>query len=263
MPSLEDAERVVRSATSARHLCLLVGSCRVSYSGRAASKLSEGDRLLVIKGDGTFLVHQGKGMTAINYQGPGSTVATRVEDRALVIESHGKRKPGQPQERIEARFTRVDFAQSFPLRDDSKLLVSGTEEELAGLLMAEPDRIEPGLTPLKQESARAHGEIDILARDLAGRLVVVEVKRRTAELAAVTQLRRYVEELAKRKGEAVRGILAAPGISENAKRMLEEWGYEFARVDFDASVADAPKIKRLERRQKSLSEYSPAPAGKR
>jgi len=36
---------------------------------RAASKLSEGDRLLVIKQDGTFLVHQATKMHAINYQG--------------------------------------------------------------------------------------------------------------------------------------------------------------------------------------------------
>jgi len=256
MLSLEDAERTVREATHGRRLCLVVGNCRVNYSGRAASKLSEGDRLLVIKGDGTFLVHQGKGMTAINYQGPGSTVSTKLEDGALIIESHGKKKPNVPQEKIEVRFSHVHFAQAFDLRDDSKLSVTGTEEELAKLLMQEPDRIEPGLQPLKQESYRRHGDIDILARDKEGRLVVVEVKRRTAELAAVTQLRRYVEELAKRKNEQqVRGILAAPGISESAKRMLEEWGYEFAKVGYEAHEHEHAKIKRVERKQKSLSEY--------
>lgn len=257
MASFEEAEKVVREAAHSRGLCLLVGNCRVSYSGRAASKLSEGDRLLVIKGDGTFLVHQGKGMTAINYQGPGSTVSTKVEDGALVVESHGKKRPNVPQERIEACFSRVDFARSFDLHDDSKLKVTGTEEELAHLLMEEPDRIEDGLRPLKQESYRRHGDIDILARDKAGRLVAVEVKRRTAELAAVTQLRRYVEELAKRKSESVRGILAAPGISDSAKKMLEEWGYDFAKVGYEAHEHEHAKIKKVERKQKSLSEFGP------
>lgn len=254
MLSLLQVQDLVAQAHPSGRLCLLVGNCKVTYSGRAASKLSEGDRLLVIKGDGTFLVHQGKGMVAINYQGPGSKVLARVVDDVLIIESKGKLRPNTPQERIEARFSRVDFAQAFDLRDDSKLKVSGTEEELAGLLMQEPDRIEQGLTTLKQESARTHGEIDILARDKKGNLVVVEVKRRTAELAAVTQLRRYVEELAKRKNEHVRGILAAPGISDNAKRMLEEWGYRFAQVDYDASQPKT-QIKRVLRAQKGLLEY--------
>ena len=48
---------------------------------------------------------------------------------------------------------------------------------------------------------------------------------------AVTQLRRYVERLKKTKGiEQVRGIIAAPKITANAQKMLEDWGFSFVTI---------------------------------
>ncbi len=246
-----EAAAVIRSALDAEQLCLVVGACIVRYEGRAASKLSEGDRLLVIKPDGTFLVHQGKGMTAINYQGPGAVVKAEATNEELVVTAE-RSKPMR--EVIEAHFKRIDFAQSFYMRDDSKLKLFGSERELAKLLAQDLHLIEKGLVPVQEESSLPKGAIDILARDALGHLVVIELKRRDAGLDAATQLARYVSELRKRKGEVVRGILCSPKITPNALKMLEEKGFEWFKLDYEIANPSA-KIRGLQKKQKMMTEF--------
>ena len=229
----------------------MVGECRVRYEGRAASKLSEGDRLLIIKPDGTFLVHQGSKMAAINYQGPGAAITTAASEGGLTVTAQ-RLKPLK--ETIEVEFSRVDFAGSFEMRDDKKLKLFGSERELSGLLMQDLNVLEKGLRPLKKESAMPKGAVDILAEDALGHLVAIEVKRRDAGLAAVTQLNRYVHELRKRKGGVVRGILCSPSITANAHKMLEQEGLEYVKLDYEIGNPCA-KIRGLEKKQRDLHEY--------
>jgi len=81
-------------------------------------------------------------------------------------------------------------------------------------------------------------------------LTVVECKRYNADLGAVTQLRRYVEKLMVSKGiTKVRGILAAPKITPNAKQMLEDWGFEFKHIE-------PPKYReKFNKHQKNLVDF--------
>jgi RecB family endonuclease NucS len=247
-----------------RELVLVVGRCKVSYEGRAASKLSEGDRLLIIKHDGTFLVHQSAKMSAINYQGPGAFVSCELaldpndrkkrEPVAIVLSAKRKLANGAV-EQIVVRFTEILYAGAYGLKDDSHLKLFGTEKELADLLMSDLHLIEPGMVPLKQESDVRKGTIDILARDAAGNTVVIEVKRRIAGLEAVTQLERYVKELSQRRGSKIRGILCAPDVTASALKMLEEsGGLEFAKLDYEIANPSA-KIRGLQKKQKIITEY--------
>jgi RecB family endonuclease NucS len=251
---LAEAKKRVEQALDAGRLALVIGNCRVWYQGRAASKLSEGDRLLVIKHDGTFLLHQGSGMKAINYQGPGSRVSCELksESRPSLVITASRSKPLK--EEIHVEFYSVGFADSFSLKDDKKLKVFGSERELAELLMQDLECIEKGLVPLKQESDVKKGTIDILAEDFRKRIVVIEVKRRQAGLDAVTQLARYVEDVGRRKDRQTRGILCAPDITENALKMMEGYGLEFYRLDYEISNPSA-KIKGLHKKQKVLHEF--------
>ncbi|HIH20503.1 TPA: DUF91 domain-containing protein, partial [Candidatus Micrarchaeota archaeon] len=200
---------------------------------------------------GTFLIHQSTGMKAINYQGPGSSTSVVEENGELMVKSQ-RTKPLN--EIIEVRFKRIGFCDSFAMHDDTKLKLFGSERQLSGLLMDDLHLIEPGLIPLKDESDVKRGSIDILAEDKAGSLVAIELKRRSAGLDAVTQLKRYVEQLQKRKGKRVRGILCAPEITENAMKMLADEGFEFFKLDYEISNPSA-KIKGLQKKQKSLGEY--------
>jgi len=72
--------------------------------------------------------------------------------------------------------------------------------------------------------------IDLCGIDKYGNFVIIEFKRRKAGLEAVSQLKRYVDEIRKEKGEKVRGILAAPDITENALKLLRESNLEFLKI---------------------------------
>lgn len=253
------AQKAIQSALVQNKLCVVVGNCQVKYQGRAASKLSEGDRLLVIKPDGTFLVHQKSKMNAINYQGPGACVTSEITPEGLRVKAE-RQKPMH--EVIDVIFRELQAVQAFAMQDDSNLLLFGSERELSDLLSEDLDVLEKGLRPIQLESQSNKGFADILARDKKGRLVVIEVKRRDAGLDAVTQLARYVKELSKRKGETVRGMLVSPHITDNARAMLENQGMQYVKFDYEVGFAtgtpktgDSAKITGLQKKQKRLGEY--------
>jgi hypothetical protein len=246
------AKKEIDTALSQGKMVIAIGNCTVRYEGRAASKICAGDRLLVIKSDGTFLVHQSQKMAAINYQGPGAKIRCEASAAGHVCLVAERSKPMH--EKIEVEFSSLSFLRSFHLRDDAEIKVMGTERELSNLLMSDLSVIEPGLTPLQQESGLAKGTIDILAEDKDGNIVVVELKRRTAGLAAASQLLRYVRELEKRKGRHVRGILCSPDVSPNTKAFLQKEGCEWRKLDY--KVEGEAKIIGLEKKQKSLGDYA-------
>src|SRR3989338_709944 len=202
----EQVKAIVEFAKASGEMSIVIGNCSIKYHGRAASKLSNGDRMLIIKSDGSFLVHQSRKMQAINYQSPGAIISTEiineVEGEKLLI----KAEKSEPKELIEVKFLQVNFAEKFKLKDDEKLEVFGSEKQLSNLLMQDLHLIEDGLMPLKQESTLHKGTIDILAQDKNGNLVVIEVKRRDAHLNAVSQLERYRNDIEKRKNSKTRGI---------------------------------------------------------
>ena len=114
--------------------------------------------------------------------------------------------------------------------------------------------IEPGLVPINQQQHFRKGICDIIARDAKGNLVVIELKRRQADYASVTQLQRYMKEVEKLKGIKTRGILLAPEIRKNAHELLEKYGLEFFHLDFEIGNPKA-KIKGLKKKQQTLDRF--------
>jgi RecB family endonuclease NucS len=247
---LPEAKQAIDRAIDAQQTLVIVGDCSVKYHGRAASKIADGERLVIIKSDRSMLVHQNKNMAAINYQPPRGEITTALDGHGLAVRS----SRDKPRELLEVIFKKVFFAQAFALRDDNSLRVFGTEKNLADLLMQDLDKVEPGLAALKQESPHISGSIDIFARDSKGRNVIIEVKRRTAGLKEVSQLKRYVEEVSQRLDRKARGILVAPKITPHALSVLEKQGLEFAALDFEVSNPSA-KIRGVKPKQKALGEF--------
>ncbi len=201
--------------------------CSVRYSGRAESYLEKGDRIIMIKSDNALLIHQPTGNSAINYMKPNTTHTMALENNALVLTSQNLTQ----KERMTIHIDKIHFFNSHKLEDGQSILIQGTEEDMSNMLYDNPHLIEDGFIPVSREEQTKYGFIDVLGVDKDGTLTVVECKRYRAELSAVTQLRRYVEKLMVSKGiTKVRGILAAPKITENAKKMLEDWGFTFKEV---------------------------------
>ena len=71
--------------------------------------------------------------------------------------------------------------------------------------------------------------MDVLGRDKDGNIVILELKRRRADLHAVSQLKRYVEAM-REEYERVRGILVAPSLTSGARKLLEKEGLEFRKL---------------------------------
>ena len=222
MDLAEAAERV-REAIRSREFLIVVGRMRVSYEGRASSTLGFGDRVLMIKPDGSVLIHRPTGHEPVNWQPPGSKIEVLLDD-GLVVEARRVR----PKEVLRIVFSEIYDASSYKLKDEAEFAMYATEEDMRKAILMRPSIIEDGFKPIECERrAGDAGFIDILGVDSAGKLVVVEIKRRSATSEDVKQLVRYVKKIEEEFGRRPRAIIVAPGVKRSAVRELELYGVEF------------------------------------
>jgi len=226
-PALKTVHETIRRAVKHGDACILAGHCTVDYSGRASSKLTPGDRLIIIKQDGSVLVHRPQGYEPVNWQPPGSLLSTILEDDKLIIRSVRLR----PREELVIRVERAYLVARLHLEDKGLFYMYGDEQDVRDVLAENPSLIEEGLELVEKERRVSTGFIDLLCRDKDGRLVVVEVKRGKAGAEAVIQLKRYVDALKNELNLKVRGILVAEALSRGVKPLLEREGLEFKRLD--------------------------------
>ncbi len=220
--------------------------CKINYSGRAESFLDVGDRILLIKSDNTLLVHQPQGNNPINYMKPNTTHNLIYDEKKLFLKSNNI----SLKESMNIEIDRVYFFNTHKLEDGQNITICGTEADMSKMIYDDPSLVEEGLKPVSQEEQTIYGFIDVLCTDKKGILTIIECKRYSADLAAVTQLRRYVEKVKASKGiTQVRGILAAPKITPNAKQMLEDWGFIFA------SVKPPKQYENFDKKQKTLEGF--------
>jgi len=104
------------------------------------------------------------------------------------------------------------------------------ESALRKILARDLAALEEGLKPYdpkagpEEISVGAAGRIDLLCRDKAGNLVVVELKRDTSSDRAIGQLARYmgyVKEQYLEKGKIVRGMIVAHEADEHLRLALQ------------------------------------------
>ncbi len=244
--NLHDYATLLTDALARNETIVLACTCTIRYSGRAESFLGLGDRIVLIKNDKAILVHQPMGNAPINYMKPETTHSIVFENGKLLLKS----KNTPMKEYLDITIERVHFLNSQRLEDGQTIIVAGTEEDMSNMLYNNPDLIEEGFRPVSQEEQTVYGFIDVFGTDKAGTLTIVECKRYCADLSAVTQLRRYVEKVMVSKGiSKVRGILAAPKITENAKIMLEDWGFEFK------SIKPPKYLEEFDKKQRTLEGF--------
>ncbi len=221
------------------HIILAVGSCVVKYVGRARSDLHKGERLLVLKPDGTLLIHTAAKAKPVNWQPPGAAFAAAIEDGRVVLTSHRLK----PEEIVQVTFDAISMLSSLPLRDGTDLALVGTEDDLQQLLFEKPNLVEAGFVPARRERSSARGFYDLDGHDAKGGRLIVEVKRTTAGVSEAQQLWRYTERL--RKNDAgVRGILIAPRVADKARKMLEEYGLEWKEIDWATILPQVEQMRR-------------------
>ncbi|WP_394352074.1 endonuclease NucS [Halorussus salinus] len=227
-PDPATARDRIAAAIDRGEMLTVFGRCTVEYEGRAASHLGPGDRLVVLKPDGTALVHTDDGQKPVNWQPPGCTHEVRLADGQLRIES----RRTSPNEELTVAFETVEQLSAYDVTDGKDLSLRGTEEDLRQRLLENPDLVEEGFKPLATERETPAGAVDIYGKDREGRTVVVELKRKRVGPDAVGQLDRYVAALERdlHANAEIRGILVSPSVTERARTLLAEKGLEFVSL---------------------------------
>jgi RecB family endonuclease NucS len=241
-PSNRKALELVEDAIKSSRMLTIVGSCEVDYDGRASGYLAEGERLTLLKPDGTVLVHQNQDSDPVNWQPAGSRASASLYEDKLKLES----TRSSPDETLEVLFHEVHHASAYSLQDGVELSLYGQESQMQERIMNEPDVIEDGFRALEKERESEYGRIDVFGRDDDGNHVVLELKRRRVGPEAVDQLQRYVDDYRDKGYENVRGILVSPSVTDSAMERLEARGLEHLELEPESMTPQ---------RTKSLDEF--------
>jgi len=226
-PDVKDAAKLVKDGLSGRKTLVIIGNCWVEYYGRASSKLEAGERIVMIKEDGSVLVHRPTGYEPVNWQPPGCIFQTHVVDEVLQIRAV-RRKPA---ESIRLFFDRINLVSILSLTDSGEFVLYASEEDMQKAILFEPSLIEPNFKPISYEKKVEPGFIDVYGIDKSGKFVVVEIKRKTASRDDALQLAKYVEPIRGMVNRQVRGILAAPHMGKGVQKLLATLGLDFKPLD--------------------------------
>ena len=222
-PTLGKAEKAIKTGISRHRTVIIVGECSVDYDGRASSKLESGERIIIIKPDGSALVHRPKLYSPVNWQPSGSIFKTKLLDEGLVLRVFRRKE----NESMVITFTRLQMVSVLDLVDNGEFNLYASEKDMQEAILFKPEILEEGFRPMTKEMAVDPGFIDIIGYDSENTLTVVEIKRVKASKDAVDQLKKYMDVIDMDINRKVRAILVAPEIADNAKELLEEYGYEF------------------------------------
>jgi len=203
---------------------LIVARCSITYRGRLATRLPEAVRLVMLKADGSVLVHADSGgYKPLNWMTP-PTVVEEEQDRLLV------RKRGSEDE-LEIHLAEVLADSSHSLDLEMGLEKDGVEAHLQALLADAPARCGEGFRLVRREWPTDIGPVDLMCRDDEDGWVAVEIKR-IGTIEAVEQLTRYLERLRCDPALAdCRGVLAAQLVKPQARVLAESRGLAWVEVD--------------------------------
>jgi len=205
---------------------LLVARCEVRYSGRLNAVLPEAVRLLILKADGSVLVHDDAGgYKPLNWM----TAPTFVEDEGdkLVV------RKLKTDDVLEIRLVEVLSDVVHDMGESAALQKDGVERDLQEELAAAPTALGEELTLVRREWPTEVGPVDLMCRDAEGGWVAVEIKR-TGTIDAVEQLTRYLGFIRVDPAKAAcRGILAAQRLTAQAVTLAESRGIRCVEVDLE------------------------------
>ncbi|MBK0422111.1 endonuclease NucS [Leucobacter sp. CSA2] len=217
---------------------IVVADCSVDYAGRLAAHLPRAKRVLMLKGDGSILVHSdGGSYKPLNWMSPPCSLATldldEDQEAAGVVEAwqvtHKKTA-----DRLVVSVYEFFHDSTHDLGVDPGLIKDGVEAHLQELLADQIELAGEGHTLVRREYMTAIGPVDILARDAEGASVAIEIKRR-GEIDGVEQLTRYLELMNRDPLLApVTGIFAAQEIKPQARTLAEDRGIRCLVLDYDA-----------------------------
>jgi RecB family endonuclease NucS len=217
---------------------LVIANCSVDYAGRLNAHLPLATRLLLLKSDGSVLVHSdGGSYKPLNWMSPPCSLVEQVPDdeqTASGITQVWTVTHAKTADQLIVSIHEVLHDSAHELGIDPGLIKDGVEAHLQKLLAEHIHLLGDGHTLVRREYMTAIGPVDILARDADGHSVAVELKRR-GDIDGVEQLTRYLELMNRDPHLApVAGVFAAQVIKPQARMLAEDRGIRCLVLDYDA-----------------------------
>lgn len=210
---------------------LVIARCSVDYAGRLSAHLPLATRLLLLKADGSVLVHSdGGSYKPLNWMSPPCTLHTQIDTDGVATWTV-ENKAG---ERLIITIDDITSDTEYDLGVDPGLTKDGVEAHLQELLAERVEVFGHGWRLVRREYPTPIGPVDLMLRDEAGGAVAVEVKRR-GDIDGVEQLTRYLDLLNRDPLlTPVRGVFAAQEIKPQARVLAEDRGIACLLVDYDS-----------------------------
>jgi len=217
---------------------LVIATCSVDYDGRLTAHLPLATRLLLVKADGSVLVHcDGGSYKPLNWMSPPCAMAEVEPDEADAAEGVTAVwvvQHARSQDRLRVRIHEVHHDSAHELGVDPGLVKDGVEAHLQRLLAEHITTLGKGWTLTRREYMTPIGPVDILCKDGAGATVAIEIKRR-GDIDGVEQLTRYLELMNRDPHLApVTGVFAAQQIKPQARTLAQDRGIRCVVLDYDA-----------------------------
>ena len=212
---------------------VIIAKCSVDYAGRLSARLPLATRLIMIKADGSVLIHSdGGSYKPLNWMSPPCRLAEQP-GRWVVS--------GKSGETLTIELDEILSDSSFDLGVDPGLVKDGVESHLQELLAAQLQVLGAGWRLVRREYPTPIGPVDLMCRDGTGVSVAVEIKRR-GEIDGVEQLTRYLELLNRDPLLApVQGVFAAQEIRPQARTLATDRGIRCVTLDYDAMRGVEPE----------------------
>ena len=216
---------------------LVIARCSVDYAGRLSAHLPLATRLLMLKGDGSILVHSDTGSyKPLNGMNPPCTISKREPDEeqaALGVQEVWRVSQAKTADILYVLIHEILHDYEHHLGEDPGLIKDGVEAHLQELLAEHLEVWDEKATLIRREYFTAIGPVDILAKDGTGATVAIELKRR-GDIDGVEQLTRYLELLNRDPQlRPVRGVFAAQEIKPQARTLAEDRGIECLVFNYD------------------------------
>jgi RecB family endonuclease NucS len=205
---------------------LIVARCEVRYSGRLTAVLPMALRLIMLKDDGSVMVHADTGgYKPQNWMTPPTVIE---EDPGRIVV---RKRAGATEDRLDIDVEEVLSDVVHDMGEAADLEKDGVERDLQEALAAAPEHCGEGFRLVRREWPTDIGPVDLMCRDGDDEYVAVEIKR-VGTIDAVEQLSRYLERLRIDPAFAsCRGVLAAQTVRPQARVLAEARGIAWVEVD--------------------------------
>ncbi len=203
---------------------LIVARCEVRYTGRLTAVLPEALRLIMVKGDGSVMVHADSGGYKPSNWMTAPTVIDETAEGMTVRKLKGE-------DVLDVRIAEVVSDTAHDMGEAAALEKDGVERHLQELLADQVHWCGEGFRLVRREWPTDIGPVDLMCRDDDDGWIAVEIKR-IGTIDAVEQLTRYLERIRIDPAMAsCRGVLAAQEVKPQARVLAEARGIAWVEVD--------------------------------